>query len=75
MPEFSSLGKSFLVLGLGLSLIGTAFLFSEKIPWLGRLPGDFRVEKGGVSFYFPLASCLLASVVLSFFAWAFSKIK
>jgi hypothetical protein len=75
MPEFSSLGKSLLVLGLGLSLIGAAFLFSEKMPWLGRLAGDFRIEKGSFSFYFPLASCLLASALLSFFAWVFSKIK
>jgi len=75
MPEFSSLGKSLLVLGLGLSLIGAALLFSEKIPWWGRLPGDVRVEKGGVSFYFPLASCLLISALLSFAAWVLSKIK
>ena len=75
MPEFSSLGKSLLVLGLGLSLIGAALLFSEKIPWLGRLPGDVKVEKGGVSFYFPLASCLLISALLSLTAWVLSKIK
>jgi hypothetical protein len=75
MPEISSLGKSLLVLGLGLSLIGAAFLFSEKIQWLGRLPGDVRIEKGNFSFYFPLASCVLISALLSFFAWVFSKIK
>jgi hypothetical protein len=73
MPEISSVGKGLLVFGVGLSLLGAVLMFSGKIPWIGRLPGDIRVEKGDFYFYFPLASCLFASVLLSFFIRFFSK--
>jgi hypothetical protein len=58
------LGFGALVVLLGLILI-IAANFSGKVPWLGRLPGDIHIERDGWSFYFPLATCLVISIVLT----------
>ena len=66
MPE---LGKLLVAAGLGLALVGL-FLWklSGRIP-LGRLPGDFWVQKPGFSFYFPLTTCVLLSLLLTLVMW------
>jgi hypothetical protein len=45
--------------------IGLLLTFAEKIPGLGRLPGDIVWRRGNVTFYFPLATCIVVSLVLS----------
>ena len=67
------LGKMLIVLGVVFILIGLGFLFADKIPWLGRLPGDIYVKKGNFSFYFPLGTCILISIVLSLIFWLFRR--
>jgi Protein of unknown function (DUF2905) len=63
------LGKMLLLFGLVMVLLGLVLLvaghFSGKVPWLGRLPGDIYIERGNWTFYFPLATCLIVSVVLT----------
>ena len=63
------LGKMLLLFGLGMVLLGSVLLiaghFSGKVPWLGRLPADIHIERGGWTFYFPLATCLVVSVILT----------
>jgi hypothetical protein len=70
-----SLGRVLLVTGLLLALVGAALLAAERLPWLrlGRLPGDLRFERGNFRFYFPLATSILLSVVLSFLFWLFGR--
>ncbi|HEX7214285.1 MAG TPA: DUF2905 domain-containing protein [Methylomirabilota bacterium] len=58
------LGFGALMVLLGLILIAAGNL-SGKVPWLGRLPGDIHIERGNWSFYFPLATCLVISIVLT----------
>ena len=58
------LGFGVLMVLLGLILIAAGNL-SGKVPWLGRLPGDIHIERGSWSFYFPLATCLIISIVLT----------
>jgi Protein of unknown function (DUF2905) len=58
-------GKTLIVLGLLIALIGVILTFVGRVPWLGRLPGDIYVQRGNWSFYFPLATSLVLSVVLS----------
>jgi hypothetical protein len=58
------LGFGALMVLLGLILIAAGNL-SGKVPWLGRLPGDIHIERGSWSFYFPLATCLVISIVLT----------
>jgi hypothetical protein len=67
------LGKMLIVLGVVFILIGLGFLFADKIPWLGRLPGDIYVKKGNFSFYFPLGTCIAISIVLSLIFWLFRR--
>lgn len=64
-----ALGKLLMLCGLGLLLLGALMTFGDKLGWLGRLPGDIRIERGNFSFYFPLGSCLLLSAVLSLLLW------
>lgn len=65
------LAKTFIVLGIILIFVGVILSFAGKIPWLGRLPGDIAIKKENFSFYFPLTTCLLLSVLLSLvlFLW------
>jgi hypothetical protein len=69
MNEHASFGWMLLVLGLVIAGIGLVWLMVPSIPWLGRLPGDIRIETENTRFYFPLATCLLLSLVLSLFLW------
>lgn len=71
MTEWSQIGRLLLFAGLGLALVGgllvlgSKLLGSDKLPWLGRLPGDIHVERKGFSCTFPLATSILVSLVLT----------
>jgi Protein of unknown function (DUF2905) len=67
------LGRGLILLGVLLIVIGGVFLLAGKIPWLGRLPGDIVIERKHFSLYFPLATSLILSVVLSFLFWFFTR--
>jgi len=59
-------GKYLIVIGLIIVLVGVIwYFFGDKLGWIGRLPGDIRIEKPGVSFYFPLTTMIIASLLLS----------
>ena len=58
-------GKIIAVAGIIITLVG-AFLWSGYAPrWLGRLPGDIRIEREHSAFYFPIVTCIIISIVLS----------
>jgi hypothetical protein len=59
-------------LGLVLVLVGLLWPLLSKLG-LGRLPGDIVIERGNVRFYFPIVTCLIVSVVLSFFLWLLNR--
>jgi hypothetical protein len=61
----SDIGKSLVILGLLIALVGVVLTFVGRVPWLGRLPGDIYVQRGNWSFYFPLATSLILSIGLS----------
>ncbi|OWY20029.1 DUF2905 domain-containing protein [Sphingobacteriales bacterium UPWRP_1] len=63
-------GKYLVVIGLLITAIGLIWwLAGSKFTWFGNLPGDIKVEKPGFTFYAPLASMLLVSIVLSLLLW------
>lgn len=70
MAEF---GKVLICIGLLLAILGFVFIFGNKIPFIGRLPGDIAVERRNYSFYFPVTTCIIISVVISFILWLFNK--
>lgn len=63
----STFGKYIILIGAALLLIGTViYFFGDKLSWLGRLPGDIRIEgKDGGGFYFPIVTCIVVSIVLN----------
>ena len=67
------IGKLFIGLGIVMIAIGVLFLAAGKIPRIGRLPGDIMVQKKNFTFYFPLATSILLSLLLTFLFWLFGK--
>lgn len=66
-------GKFVIIAGLMLVGLGIVLLLAGKIPWLGRLPGDIVIESPRVKFYFPLATSLILSVVISLLFYLFRR--
>ena len=62
MPE---LGKLLIIVGGFVVLVGLFLVLGLRIPFLGKLPGDISIDRGNVHFYFPIATGLLLSVVLT----------
>ena len=68
--ERMPLGRMLIVLGIVLIVAGILVTFAGRLPIrLGHLPGDIRIEGKNSSFYFPIATCILLSVVLSLVMW------
>lgn len=65
----SDLGRTLIVTGLLIAAVGLFLSLGGKFNFLGRLPGDLRIERENFSFYFPLGTCLLISAVLSLVFW------
>jgi len=64
------MGRLLIVLGLVIAFAG--LLMTMGVP-IGRLPGDFQVRRGNFSFYFPLATSVIASIVLTLLMWMFRR--
>ena len=62
-----------LLYGLLLLVLGLIFTFGGKLPWFARLPGDIVYRKDGFTFYFPIVTCLLLSLVLTLVLWLFRR--
>jgi len=68
------IGKFVLIIGLVLVVVGGILCrFSGWFGWVGKLPGDISVQKGNFSFYFPVVTCILISVVLTLLSWLFRR--
>jgi Protein of unknown function (DUF2905). len=68
------IGKFVLILGLVLAVVGfliwrTPGLFG----WVGKLPGDISIRKGNTSFYFPIVTCIVVSIILTLISWLFRR--
>lgn len=63
-------GKYIILIGLAVVAVGILVYFlSDKLHWLGRLPGDIRIEKENFKFYFPITTMLLLSGLLNLIIW------
>jgi len=69
----SELAKMLIVFGIILAVVGVILLAAPKIPWLGKLPGDFIYRGERFTFYFPLATCILLSIILSLLLYLFRR--
>jgi ABC-type Fe3+-siderophore transport system permease subunit len=67
------IGKFLILLGLIVAAVGALLLFSGKIPWIGRLPGDIMIQRRNFTFYFPLATSILLSLILTLIFWIIGR--
>ena len=58
-------GKLLITIGVVIALIGLIFWAGVAPKWLGRLPGDIRIERGNSTFYFPIVTCIIISILLT----------
>ncbi|HEY9176545.1 MAG TPA: DUF2905 domain-containing protein [Flavipsychrobacter sp.] len=64
------LGKTVIIIGLLVVVAGIViWLLGDKLRWLGRLPGDIKIERENFRFYMPVTTMILASIVLSAILW------
>ncbi|MCK9431435.1 MAG: DUF2905 domain-containing protein [Candidatus Omnitrophica bacterium] len=75
MFSLEGIGRMLVFFGIVIVFAGLLFLLAGKIPFLGRLPGDIAIHNRRFHFYFPLATCLLVSVVLTFIVNFFLRHK
>lgn len=61
----NDLGKMLVVLGVIIVIAGVVLWSGVGRNWLGKLPGDIRVSRGNFTFYFPVVTCILASIILT----------
>ncbi|MFQ5532770.1 MAG: DUF2905 domain-containing protein [Candidatus Methylomirabilales bacterium] len=73
MSGFEGLAKLLILFGVVLALLGGLLLFVGKIPFIGRLPGDIYIQRGNFTFYFPLATSILVSIILTLLFSLFSR--
>ena len=69
------LGRMLIVLGLVIVGAGIALMFSDKIPFLGKLPGDIHIRRENFQFLLPITSSIVISVLFSVVLWVFSHFK
>jgi uncharacterized protein HemY len=72
MP-MDGLGKALIYFGLLLVALGLIFSFAGKIPWLGHLPGDIYIQRERFTFYFPLGTCIVISVIITLVLYLFRR--
>ncbi|MCH2171603.1 DUF2905 domain-containing protein [Myxococcota bacterium] len=70
-----SLAKPLMLLGGLLVAIGLWLHWNPSVPFLGRLPGDVRIERPGFRFDFPIVTCLVLSVALSAVFWVIGRLR
>ncbi len=71
--DLSGFGRILIIFGIIIVLAGVILFFAGKVPWIGRLPGDFYFKGKNVTFYFPLATSILVSIILSLILYLFFR--
>jgi len=67
------LSKTLIAVGIVLVIVGLLASLAGKLPWIGHLPGDIHIQRGRFSFYFPLTTCIVVSIVISLVAYLFKR--
>jgi hypothetical protein len=72
-PEFHQIGKLLIFAGIFILVLGIVFIFGDKIPYIGRLPGDIIIKKKNFTFYFPIVTSIILSIIISFILFLLKK--
>lgn len=73
MDGIQHIGRLLLVIGVIIAIVGLFFIYSGKIPLIGRLPGDIIIQRKNFTFYFPLATSIIVSLVLTVIVWILGR--
>lgn len=71
--EFQQFGKILIFTGIFILILGIIFFFGDKIPFIGRLPGDIIIKKKNFIFYFPIVTSLILSLIVSLIIYFIKK--
>lgn len=71
----NSIGKILILTGIVILIVGLIVQFGPKIPYLGKLPGDIRIERESFRFYFPITTSILISVLITLILFVINKMK
>jgi hypothetical protein len=71
--SLADLGKLLIGFGVLLVVIGAVLMLAGRLPWLGRLPGDIYIQRGHWTFYFPLATSIIVSLLLTLAFWLINR--
>lgn len=69
------MGKLLIIIGIVCIIAGLLINYLPKIPYLGKLPGDIAIERENFKFYFPVATSILVSILLSLLLFLYNKLK
>lgn len=69
----ADLAKTLMLIGALIFGLGVVLALSGKVPWIGKLPGDILIKKENFSFYFPLATCIILSIILTLIMQLFNR--
>lgn len=75
MENIQPFGKILIIIGLIIAFAGAVILFSDKIPFIGKLPGDITIKKENFTFYFPIVTSIIISIVVSLIIYFISKMR
>lgn len=70
---FGSLGKMLILLGIFIIIIGVLLVIGERIPFVGRLPGDIIIKRERFTFYFPIVTCIILSLIITLILSLFKR--
>ena len=71
----SAFGKIFIIMGTVFIAVGVLLFFAGKIPFIGKLPGDIVIQKKNFTFYFPLSTSIIISILLSLLLTLFFRFR
>lgn len=71
----NELAKIIIILGIVLIIVGVLLLYGQKFPFLGKLPGDIIIKKENFTFYFPLATSIVISIIISVILYLIGKFR
>lgn len=73
MFPFGNLGKVLVIVGIVFVVLGFLLILGDKIPWIGKLPGDIIIKREKYTFYFPIVTCIIISIILTLLFGLFRK--
>jgi len=73
MPEFQQIGKVLILSGIIIIVLGALLLFGDKMPFIGKLPGDILLKGKNFTLYFPIVTSIILSLLISLILYFFRK--